>query len=221
MPEEAYCSALDINSRCDAEPRFPWQCDAAIQCDLGMLPTITKPSITTTNTSNTTTTLVQPEEHRSSKHGLRFWKSSSILHHGSNANTDDNKKQQNVPHPKKRHHKSVLQRAVSFDSRGYSRLVHQNSSQDSSPTTAGGTHLYVPKHVQTLMPSIETPNISSHSDNKLSVAATDDQEFAPGANSAPNSRTGTPPSTPPHTFHHHSGTKIFTLNIHYNIINCL
>lgn len=34
LPEDAYCSALDINCQIDGEPRFPWQRDVAIQCDL-------------------------------------------------------------------------------------------------------------------------------------------------------------------------------------------
>ncbi|XP_015790471.1 uncharacterized protein LOC107367281 [Tetranychus urticae] len=34
LPEEAYCSALDINCS-DSEPRFPWQRDVAIQCNYG------------------------------------------------------------------------------------------------------------------------------------------------------------------------------------------
>lgn len=33
LPEDAYCSALDINSQ-EGDPRFPWQRDAAVQCDL-------------------------------------------------------------------------------------------------------------------------------------------------------------------------------------------
>ncbi|XP_049528769.1 pneumococcal serine-rich repeat protein isoform X1 [Dermacentor silvarum] len=33
MPEDAYCSALDINCQ-QGDPRFPWQRDAAVQCDL-------------------------------------------------------------------------------------------------------------------------------------------------------------------------------------------
>lgn len=33
LPEETYCSALDINSQ-EGDPRFPWQRDAAVQCDL-------------------------------------------------------------------------------------------------------------------------------------------------------------------------------------------
>ncbi|CAN7989517.1 unnamed protein product, partial [Ixodes hexagonus] len=34
--ENAYCSALDINSQ-QGDPRFPWQRDAAVQCDLKSL----------------------------------------------------------------------------------------------------------------------------------------------------------------------------------------
>lgn len=41
LPEDAYCSALDINCQLDGEPRFPWQRDVAIQCDLMTLPRIT------------------------------------------------------------------------------------------------------------------------------------------------------------------------------------
>ncbi|KAL3212785.1 hypothetical protein MRX96_007836 [Rhipicephalus microplus] len=33
MPEDAYCSALDINCQ-QGDPRFPWQRDAAVQCDI-------------------------------------------------------------------------------------------------------------------------------------------------------------------------------------------
>lgn len=33
LPEETYCSALDINSQ-EGDPRFPWQRDAAVQCDM-------------------------------------------------------------------------------------------------------------------------------------------------------------------------------------------
>ncbi|XP_077487527.1 uncharacterized protein LOC144098618 isoform X1 [Amblyomma americanum] len=36
MPEDAYCSALDINCQ-QGDPRFPWQRDAAVQCDLRSL----------------------------------------------------------------------------------------------------------------------------------------------------------------------------------------
>ncbi|XP_077539972.1 uncharacterized protein LOC144152548 isoform X3 [Haemaphysalis longicornis] len=38
MPEDAYCSALDINCQ-QGDPRFPWQRDAAVQCDLRSLVT--------------------------------------------------------------------------------------------------------------------------------------------------------------------------------------
>lgn len=34
LPEDAYSSALDINCQMDDEPRFPWQRDAATQCDI-------------------------------------------------------------------------------------------------------------------------------------------------------------------------------------------
>lgn len=200
LPEEAYCSALDINSSDDG-PRFPWQCDVAIQCELVPASALTKaPKASHTATHDTHTPLfgtasLRPDQHSGGQKdkiisGLRFWKSSTIL--GSN-NTEETKKPKKHSHPK-----SVLQRAASFDSRGYSRLVQQNSSPSSPTLTTGGqTHLYVPQHIQTLTPSQETSGPvslestpSSHRRERRRSSAT---------NSAPNSRSGTPPLTP--TYH--------------------
>ncbi len=200
LPEEAYCSALDINCG-DGEPRFPWQCDVAIQCDLMSSPNICKSSITVTQPSNTSTSLM-PDQYLSSNKpdkfvtGIRFWKSSSIL---GTTNTDDSKKQ-SAAHPKKRHHKSALQRAASFDSRGYSRLVQ--TSSPNSPTFVGGngSHLYVPHHIQTLTPSHEASRPGSL-EGTPPYKIQERRSSNSGTNSAPNSRSGTPPLTPTFNFH--------------------
>ena len=200
LPEEAYCSALDINSSDDG-PRFPWQCDVAIQCELVAANALTKMPKVTSHTALTASASLRPDQQSGThKHdkiisGLRFWKSSTIL--GSN-NPEETKKQ--TPPKKHSHHKSVLQRAASFDSRGYSRLVQQNSSP-SSPTlsTGGQTHLYVPQHIQTLTPSHESSMPGSLDGTPPSRRR--ERRKSSGTNSAPNSRSGTPPLTPTHTYH--------------------
>ncbi|XP_054164293.1 uncharacterized protein LOC128961975 [Oppia nitens] len=200
LPEEAYCSALDINSGDDG-PRFPWQCDVAIQCELISTNALTaaqpKLAKSGTHASNTSTSLTPDQHSGSHKQGIRFWKSSYILGHNSNV-SDDNKKP--VPQ-KKRDHKSVLQRAASFDSRGYSRLVQ--SSTPNSPTLSSQevaqTHLYVPQHIQTLTPSHETSNASSLEGTPPLYRR--ERRQSSGTNSAPNSRSGTPPLTPPYNIY--------------------
>ncbi|CAG2110383.1 unnamed protein product, partial [Medioppia subpectinata] len=195
LPEEAYCSALDINSGDDG-PRFPWQCDAAIQCDLVSAPTLPKPNKSASHSSHTYHNInasLAADQHSGGHKGsgIRFWKSSSIL--GAN-NTDDNKKPSVAP-PKKRDHKSVLQRAASFDSRGYSRLVQ--TSTPNSPTFSGGgsqTRLYVPHHIQTLTPSHESSKPGSLEGTPPSLRK--ERRQSVGTNSAPNSRSGTPTQTP-------------------------
>lgn len=218
LPEEAYCSALDINCDIDGEPRFPWQRDVAIQCDL--MPTINtqniRPSIIATNTQNTNTTLLslspghhpkgdKHEKHENILSGIRFWKSSSILGGGTSPiHQQEVHKKHSAPAQPKRHHKNVLQRAVSFDSRGYQKLeqsLDQQSPPNTSPTSTSsstkGTHLYVPHHVQTLTPSPEantplTPHGPPHSaGSPLPVPL-----FEHWNNSAPNSCSITPPLTP-------------------------
>lgn len=201
LPEEAYCSALDINCG-DGEPRFPWQCDVAIQCDLISSLNICKSSKTASQPSNAS---LMPDQHLArNKHenivsGIRFWKSSSIL---GTANTDDSKKQ-TTSHSKKKHHKSVLQRAASFDSRGYSRLVQTSSPNSPTFADGNGPHLYVPHHIQTFKPNHETtiPGSlaeSTHYTNK------ERRNSETGSSSAPNSRSGTPPLTPPFSFYQKS-----------------
>ncbi|XP_074600156.1 uncharacterized protein LOC141854391 [Brevipalpus obovatus] len=169
LPEEAYCSALDINCS-DTEPRFPWQRDAAIQCDLddhlrriqqqrqqhhqGPASRLPPASITI---------LAESESHKKSKisvekksgglsslSSLRFWKSSSPLNpsnalasvagHGTASSSDNEKKSTT----RKRLTRSMLHRAASFDSKGYSRLMSQPSVDSPTIPPTGSEHLYVP-----------------------------------------------------------------------------
>ena len=165
-PEEAYCSALDINCQ-DGEPRFPWQRDVAIQCDLGPTIRVSASEPSSTGASSpmflsakeeqkklslpahpaTSHLLPTPKEtvHKKLSHpfsGLRFWKSTSPLPIEENkplaapslsnivSATTSSTALPTISSPVtvfKKHHKSVLQRAVSFDSRGYSKLVQGDS----------------------------------------------------------------------------------------------
>lgn len=72
MPEDAYSSALDVNCQLDGEPRFPWQRDVAIQCDLLDVPQI----------------LVDDHHSQGKSHSYthlrsfgKFWESHSSKHH--------------------------------------------------------------------------------------------------------------------------------------------
>ncbi|KAI1301274.1 Pleckstrin homology domain-containing family G member 7 [Halotydeus destructor] len=192
MPEDAYCSALDVNCH-DGEPRFPWQRDAAVQCDLGKIGPLSSPmagakgskyqssdmkeleAITAKKHSEGSSTsgpfLLQPEKEAHKKHsafsGLRFWKSSSPLNGEEKKNTSSTSSSSSKASNAKPPRKSVLQRAASFDGRGgYSRLVQQSSDASlcSSPTIGSSSaHLYVPSHVQTLSPSPEVVTASTTS----------------------------------------------------------
>lgn len=233
MPEEAYCSALDVNCQ-DGEPRFPWQRDAAIQCDLGKLGALPAEHTSTTANYNKSdgvykklsasakssvvpsSYLLQPEKEPQKKShstfsSLRFWKSSSPLNSEekkSNTAAAHAVKPTSTKQDKENHHHpktGLLHRAVSFDSRGYSRLVQQNSEASlcSSPTLAApsNSHLYVPQHVQTLTASPETTTSSStiriNNDNSefgTLICLNDDSPTS--AISAPQSRVASPPATP-------------------------
>ena len=62
LPEDAYSSALDINCQLDGEPRFPWQRDVAIQCDL-LIPSYhhqsrNTPQILVDSSDSTTTSMI-------------------------------------------------------------------------------------------------------------------------------------------------------------------
>ena len=207
LPEEAYCSALDINSSDDG-PRFPWQCDVAIQCDLVTANTSSKTSKTGNQLSHITASLT-PDQTKATKHekivsGIRFWKSSSIL--GPN-NSEEIKKQSQQK--KQSHHKSVLQRAASFDSRGYSRLIQTSSPNSPTLSTDNvGSHLYVPHHIQTLTPSQESSLSGSREGTPPPYRR--DRRKSSGTISAPNSRSGTPPLTPPYTSYR-GNAKVFNL----------
>lgn len=224
MPEDAYSSALDINCQLDGEPRFPWQRDVAIQCDLlipnevpqilvnspahsgggkfrslgKMFQPTGKGGTSPTSPSSTHHIIAhpaashllfgQPEGHMTSSlsagmiegglsapgspgfqvhpsgsltptphkkyshfSGLRFWKSSSPINPETLMSMCQ--QQQGGSQPPKspvkgvhktsysgmgtRRAKSVLQRAVSFDSRGYSKLI-SNDSVSSLASLAGG-----------------------------------------------------------------------------------
>jgi len=162
LPEEAYCSALDINCS-DTEPRFPWQRDAAIQCNLD--DHLKRANIQQHGPSSrmvpTSITIMAEEPHKKSKiavekksglsslSSLRFWKSSSPLNpshalasvagHGM-ASSDNDKKSTT----RKRLTRSMLHRAASFDSKGYSRLMSQPSVDSPTIPPSGSEHLYVP-----------------------------------------------------------------------------
>lgn len=201
MPEDAYCSALDVNCQ-DGEPRFPWQRDVAIQCDLvkaGPVRTHSMRNGAQTHSPKRSSSHLHADtqnDHKDSHKktsafsGLRFWKSSSPLPDSG----DDKKAAQPKPvsTPKPSHPKSALHRAVSFDSRGYSRLVQQSSETSlcSSPTLAPtSSHLYVPQHHQTLTssPEVQSPN-SEPRDNAPCLYPTH-------LISAPQSRIHSPPGS--------------------------
>lgn len=202
LPETAYCSALDINCS-DSEPRFPWQRDAATQCDLDELykrnhspgPKFSydhskkgKQGNTTTITTppGTTTTNLIPEKKHSGlstlTNNLRFWKSSSPL-----SSTGEVEKK---PSTRKRLTRSVLHRAASFDSKGYSRLIQQ-ASIDSPTVPSSSNHLYVPATPSSKQNEPITPQADSEDRNEIKFTFGSIQT---GSSSAPHSRASSPPN---------------------------
>ncbi|XP_023228706.1 uncharacterized protein LOC111629076 isoform X2 [Centruroides sculpturatus] len=183
LPEETYCSALDINCQ-QGDPRFPWQRDVAVQCDLS--PADSGITISTRNGRKNSTKKDSILSQITSDLTSRSIGSSISSLTGSQrsmkiASTIDetlaaNKKVQ----PKKK--TSMLQRAMSLE-RGRSRqkLVHQVSVDESRVD-----QMYVPHHVQTLSTNPE-----------VTVVAEDEETPIITKNVTPPSDT--PPHTPPAT----------------------
>lgn len=147
LPEEAYCSALDINCS-NTEPRFPWQRDAAVQCDLDDR----KGHLLLPHEEPHKKIKTSPEKKTglASLSSFRFWKSSSPLNvntPASNVATSghDPVIVEKKPTARKRLARSVLQRAASFDSKGYSRLIQQASVDSAILPSPSGPHLDVPE----------------------------------------------------------------------------
>ncbi|XP_022254291.1 uncharacterized protein LOC106469256 [Limulus polyphemus] len=197
LSEDTYCSALDINSH-QGDPRFPWQRDAAIQCDIS--PEGNKPSsapsssqITKISRSNSKRGVKQTEcEDKCRSTTTFFYKNLPKVNSKymftpckmelPQENTDV--RSDVIP---RRKGSSGLQRSMSLE-RGKcrSKLVHQTSVDESRITQPS---LYVPHHVQTLTPSLEGVSFTEFTSPQVREAASN--------NSAPNSRTATPPQEVP------------------------
>lgn len=99
LPEDAYCSALDINCQLDGEPRFPWQRDVAIQCDLITLPHITLDTTTCNESTNQTCNIQRllPSTSRSASNVVGKKSSSTVF--SSFINRSSNQQQQQITSP--------------------------------------------------------------------------------------------------------------------------
>ncbi|RWS31590.1 uncharacterized protein B4U80_11332 [Leptotrombidium deliense] len=182
LPETQYCSALDINCH-DGEPRFPWQRDVAIQCNIDDTFHL-KPDASKETNKN----LKSPQNEKKSTlagfGSLRFWKSSSPL----NVTGETEKK-----HVSKKRPASVLCRTASFDSRsGYSRLIQQCSVPSSPTLSSHNTNeLLVPQ-----LPSAVTSYASETQSSSTSNTVRSDESGVRCvvASSAPQSRSSSPPT---------------------------
>lgn len=182
-PQDAYSSALDINCQGD-EPRFPWQRDAATQCDFvsHIAPAKSTSSVPAAHpaTAHLLSPRAQVQKKLSSPFNFRFWKSSSPLSQ-QDATSSSIPSQHTTSNAKSKPHcpvsvsnvlvgdkrKSVLQRAVSFDSRGYSKLIQGESVDIESPTQSiqmsiGDTEFLLQDNNNVRAPRVKLSSPTSH-----------------------------------------------------------
>ncbi|XP_064473080.1 uncharacterized protein LOC135387849 [Ornithodoros turicata] len=185
FPEDAYCSALDINSQ-EGDPRFPWQRDAAIQCDLKTLPSsrLSSSSSSLPTSDNSRGALLFPGSGKAaqspaaaSRSELQQLLARSAPLEASGA----------PPTPPPRKSAPALQRALSLERSAGRKKA---SALGGLPTSQAcgldeGGRLYVPHHVQTLTPSPE--------------GTSSPQRVRAAPSSAPSSRSSASPgdTTPP------------------------
>ncbi|XP_076358541.1 uncharacterized protein LOC143251073 [Tachypleus tridentatus] len=197
LSEDTYCSALDINSH-QGDPRFPWQRDAAIQCDIspeGNAPSSARSSRQTTKIfrsdpkGGVKKTECEVKCHSASASFYKNLPKVTSKYISTPSKVDLPHENTDVSSDVIPRHKgcSGLQRSMSLERGKYkSKLVHQTSVDESRFLQPSP---YVPHHVQTLTPSLEGVSFTESTPPLARETAEN--------SSAPNSRTATPPHEVP------------------------
>ncbi|EEC14897.1 conserved hypothetical protein [Ixodes scapularis] len=166
--ENAYCSALDINSQ-QGDPRFPWQRDVAVQCDLKTLSlssSLTQASAATRSSSSEGRlgSLRKPTTFAAASRGGDFnsgtWSDPQAAASGTTSWTP-------TPPPRKSRHR-VLPASLHEEGRG-----------------AG---LYVPHHVQTLSNSPEGGSTPTFRGSQGATASPSRSSSSPSETTPPQTR---------------------------------